>query len=254
MNRIEVKKIGERIYLMNDADEATGYLVVGDEKALVIDTMIGYEDVGKVVKEITSLPVTVINTHGHCDHIYGNIYFEETYLHPNDFEIAEEHCRFPEFLEACKKYGKRMPPFREINDGDVIRLGGATLNVLHLPGHTRGGICLLYHEERVLFTGDGINCHLWMQLEESLPISELVLELERIMDIKEKADRILHGHAKDYEDISLLTELYLGAKELAEHPECAKQDADYVWFGGVDKQHAFGDGNKVICYREDKIR
>ena len=77
-NRIHVKKLGERIYLMDDAGDATGYLVVGEEKALVIDTMIGWEDVNEVVKGITTLPIMVVNTHGHCDHIYGNIYFRLT--------------------------------------------------------------------------------------------------------------------------------------------------------------------------------
>lgn len=251
--RISVKKMSERIYLMDDAGDATGYLVVGDEKALVIDTMNGWEDVLEVVREITSLPVMVVNTHGHCDHIFGNVYFEEAYLHPDDFELAKEHSNFPEFLEQCEKFGKTMPPFKPILDGEVIDLGGASLEVIHLPGHTKGGICILYREEKVLFTGDGINCHLWMQLDHSLTIRELISNLEKIMYVKEKADKILHGHAQNYEDISLLTELYLGAKELVEHPECIEQDKEYVWFGGVDKQHAFGDGNKVICYRKDNI-
>lgn len=252
--RIHVKKLGERIYLMDDAGDATGYLVVGDEKALVIDTMIGWDDINEVVKGITTLPVMVVNTHGHCDHIYGNIYFEEAFLHPDDFELAKEHSNFPEFVEQCEKHGKKMPPFKPILDGEVIDLGGAILDVIHLPGHTQGGICLLYREERVLFTGDGINCHIWMQLEESLTISELVNNLEKLMYVKEKADKILHGHAQDYEDISLLTELYLGAKELIECPECIEQDEDYTWFGGVDKKHIYGPKKNAICYNVGKIK
>lgn len=124
--RIHVKKLGERIYLMDDAGDATGYLVVGEEKALVIDTMIGWEDVNEVVKGITTLPIMVVNTHGHCDHIFGNIYFEEAYLHPDDFELAQEHSNFPEFVDLCNKYGMKMPPFKPILDGEVIDLGGAT--------------------------------------------------------------------------------------------------------------------------------
>ena len=252
-NRIKVKRLSEQIYLMDDAGEATGYLVVGDDKALVIDTMNGLGDVKAVVRSITKLPIMVVNTHGHCDHIYGNVYFEEAYIHPADLPLGTEHSQFPEFAAECKKYGASMPPWKEINGGDVIDLGGATLDVIHLPGHTPGGICLLFREERVLFTGDGINCHLWMQLEESLPIKELVHNLEKIMYVTESADRILHGHAQGYEDISLLKELYEGAKELIEHPELSKLDKEYHWFGGVGKQHAFGDGTKVICYGEEKL-
>ena len=171
-SKIKVKQLSEHIYAMDDAG-ATGYVVLGKEKALVIDTMNASDDLGAVVRSITNLPVMVVNTHGHVDHICGNIYFEEAYLHPADFSLAKEHSSFPDFVEKCKKLGLAMPPFKEIQDKDVIDLGGATLEVIHLPGHTPGGICLLYREERVLFTGDGINCHLWMQLDHSLSLKEL---------------------------------------------------------------------------------
>lgn len=250
--RIKVKQMTDRVYLLDDAGAATGYLVVGNEKALVIDTMNGWGDVKAVVRTITDLPLMVVNTHGHCDHIYGNIYFEEAYLHPADFALAKEHSNFPEFLEELEKHGMKMPPFKEIHDGEVIDLGGATVEVIHLPGHTLGGICLLYREGRVLFTGDGINCYLWMQLDHSLKLRELKESLERISWVKEKADKIAHGHTRDFEDISLFDELYKGVSDLVAHPELAETDADYNWFGGVAKQHVFGEG-KVICYSVDKL-
>ena len=52
--RIKVKKLTPYIYLLNDMQEASGHLVVGKEKALVVDTMNGYEDVNAVVREITN--------------------------------------------------------------------------------------------------------------------------------------------------------------------------------------------------------
>lgn len=251
-NKIKVKQLSDRIYAMDD-DGATGYVVLGNKKALVIDTMNASDDLGAVVRAITNLPLMVVNTHGHVDHICGNIYFEEACLHPADFELAKEHSSFPDFVEAIGKLGLSMPPFKEIQDKDVIDLGGATLEVIHLPGHTPGGICLLYREERVLFTGDGINCHLWMQLDNSLPMKELKKSMENISWVKEKADRILHGHTMDYIDISLFDELYKGICELVEHPELSETDADYHWFGGVAKQHVFGEG-KVICYTPEKLK
>lgn len=192
--------------------------------------------------------------HCHCDHIFGNIYFEEAYVHKNDLALANEHSSFPEFTDMCTKYGMTMPPFQTIEHGEIIDLGGATLEVILAPGHTPGSICLLYREERVLFTGDAINCHLWMQLDNSLKIRELADNLEKLLYLKNHADKILHGHAHDYEDISLLQELYEGAHELADHPELSENDPDYHWFGGVAKQHPFGGGNKVICYSLDKLK
>lgn len=244
--RIKVKQMNDHIYLMDDAGEATGYLVIGSKKALVIDTMNGYEDVYELVRTLTDLPLMVVNTHGHCDHIFGNIYFEEAYMDPKDLAIAEEHMAFPEFVLNCKKYDLKMPPFRPIGDGDVIDLGGLTLDVISLPGHTPGGICLLLKEDRILFTGDSINRHLWMQLPECGKLEEFLHNLDRIMYLTNEADSILHGHAQEFEDISLMPELRAGIVDLIETK--GEGDKDYIWFGGTDKQHPFGDGKSVICY------
>ena len=131
-----VKEVRPGIYLMDEAHEATGYLVVGNERACVIDTMNGYNDLYQAVRKLTDKPVTVVNTHGHPDHIFGNVYFQEAYLHPADGPMANSFTQEPEFLEACKQYGLSMPPFRDIRPGDVIDLGGRTLEVFALPGHT----------------------------------------------------------------------------------------------------------------------
>ena len=213
--RIILTQINPHVYLMDDHLEATGYIVVGSKKALVIDTMNGYEDVRAVVGTVTNLPIMVVNTHGHCDHIYGNVYFDCAYLHPADLPVAQEHMRFPEFIE--------------------------------LPGHTPGGILLLLKEDRILFTGDSINHHLWMQLEESSSMPEFVNNLEKVMYLTKEADVILHGHARGTDDISLMDKLLQGAKEIAE--EKTENDKPYKWFGGVNKQHQFDEDGSVICYK-----
>lgn len=66
-----ISEIRPDIYLLDEAHEATGFVVIGKDKACVIDTMISYTDVKKAVRSITDKPLMVINTHGHPDHIYG---------------------------------------------------------------------------------------------------------------------------------------------------------------------------------------
>ena len=245
--RIMLSQINPRVYLMDDNHEATGYIVVGQEKALVIDTMIGFENVLDVVRSVTNLPVMVVNTHGHCDHIYGNVYFENAYLHPADLPIANQHMQFPEFVEECQKRGAKMPPFQPIVGGDVIDLGGLHLEVIEIPGHTPGGILLLLREDRILFTGDSINHHLWMQLEESLPMPEFARKLESLMYLTEKADVILHGHARGTDDISLMNKVLIGVKEIVDGK--TENDKPYEWFGGVHRKHQFDEDGSVICYK-----
>lgn len=245
--RIQVSQINSHVYLMDDNHEATGYLVVGSKKALVIDTMNGYENVYEVVRTITRLPLMVVNTHGHCDHIFGNVYFDSAYLHPADLPIAKQHMQIPEFVSECKKRGAKMPPFQPIYGGEIIDLGDLHLEIIELPGHTPGGILLLLKEDRILFTGDSINHHLWMQLEESLPMQEFVKNLENLMYLTEKADIILHGHARGTDDISLMGKLLKGAREIAEGK--TENDKPYKWFGGENRQHQFDEDGSVICYK-----
>lgn len=246
MERIKVKQLNPHIYLMDDAGESTGYVVVGGKKALIIDTMNGYEDVKAVARRITDLPLMVINTHGHCDHIGGNIYFEETYLHPLDREVAEQHMKLPGFVQLLVEKNLSMPPFRDIQGGDRIDLGGLTVEVIHLPGHTPGSILLLLKEDRVLFTGDAINRHLWLQLEESLSPQEYLEKLEQVMYLTDAADYILHGHIQDFMPISFLKEFRRGVQEVREGKN--QEDSDYTWFGGLARQHPYDDGKAVIVY------
>ncbi|MBR4711048.1 MAG: MBL fold metallo-hydrolase [Clostridia bacterium] len=249
-----IREMGPGIWLMDEAHEATGYLVVGEEKACVIDTMNGYNDLYRAVRELTDKPVTVINTHGHPDHIFGNVYFDGAYLHPADLVLARSFTESPEFMAFCREKQVRVPPFREVREGDVFDLGGRHLEVYELPGHTPGGILLLLREDRILFTGDSINHHLWMQLDGCSPMEEFVRNLDRVMFLEEKADRILHGHADDWDDISLMRCLRGGAQELCEGR--TEHDMPYQYFGGEARQHPFDclpgkhyqSDRHVICY------
>jgi glyoxylase-like metal-dependent hydrolase (beta-lactamase superfamily II) len=251
-SRIKVKKMDDGVWLLDDNGESSGYLVCGEKKAAVIDTMNGIDDVHAVVREITDLPLMVINTHGHCDHICGNIYFDcDCFLHPDDTELAHEHTSFPEFKKFCSERNLKMPPFKAIHDGDVIDLGGLTLEIILLPGHTLGSICLLLKEKRILFTGDGINQHLWMQLDTSLPLKVFLKNLDKISWVKEKADKILHGHTREFVDISLFDDLRSGIKQIIETG--GKGSTEYKWFGGISKQFPFDSKGSVICFSEDKL-
>ena len=257
--KLYIREMAPGVYLMDEAHEATGYLVIGEEKACVIDTMNGYNDLHQAVREITGKPILVVNTHGHPDHIFGNVYFDHAYLHPADLPLALSFTEHPDFLRFFGGRGLRMPPFREVREGDVFDLGGRHLEVYELPGHTPGGILLLLREDRILFTGDSINHHLWMQLDGCAPMDEFVKSLDRILFLEKEADRILHGHADGFDDISLLRCMRNGAEELCLGR--TENDTPYHWFGGVDLQHPFScdpeghyqQADHVICYRKENI-
>ncbi|MBR3929049.1 MAG: MBL fold metallo-hydrolase [Clostridia bacterium] len=242
---IKVTKINDRVFLLNEADQATGYLIVGQNQAAVVDTMNGEGDLLKVVRGITDLPVFVINTHGHGDHFFGNIYFDKAYIHPLDLPLVEMFLAFDGADDFFKEKNRALPPFSSVKGGDTFDLGGATLEIIEIPGHTPGGILVLLKEDRLLFTGDSINRHLWMQLDGCLEMGEYAKVLESLLYLKNEADYILHGHAKRAEPVSLMDDLLKGVKELANGE--GEDDDVYRWFGGEARQHVFAE-NSVICY------
>ena len=257
-----IREMEPGLWLLDEAHEATGYLVAGEERACLIDTMNGYNDLAEAVRGLTDKPVFVVNTHGHPDHIFGNVYFDGAYLHPADLPMARMFAEDPGFEAEFGARGLRMPPFRPVREGDVFDLGGRHLEVFELPGHTPGGILLLLREDRVLFTGDSVNHHLWMQLDGCAPLETFAKSLDRVLFLEERADRILHGHADDWDDIALLRCLRGGVQELLDGK--TEADSRYVYFDGQAEamQHPFActpgkhwqSEAHVICYRPENIR
>lgn len=83
VNKLE--KIEEDLYVIREAESVNCYLIIGSEKAVLFDVGYGYEDVMPVIREITSLPVMLVLSHGDPDHGLGAGHFEEVWLHELDW-------------------------------------------------------------------------------------------------------------------------------------------------------------------------
>ncbi len=246
ITRAKLIPINERVTLIDDAGESTCYLICGDDRAMLVDSVNGEEDLLEVVRTVTDLPVLVVNTHGHGDHIGSSKFFEEVYLSPEDFDLAAQMLAYQENVE-------KYPPFRPVHPGDVFDLGGVTLEAVDLRGHTAGCIGLLDKGMRLLYTGDAINTHLWMQLDHSLSIQD---ERDMLAALIEKHgndfDFILHGHTTAPLRGSWVHDLLAGCDELLAGQ--TENDLPYHYFGNVARQHAVkGIEGAVIVYAEDKL-
>jgi glyoxylase-like metal-dependent hydrolase (beta-lactamase superfamily II) len=158
------------IYEPHQAEETIGYLIVGKKKALLFDTGMGISDVKKVTSELTHLPIVVLNSHTHDDHVGGNWQFDTVYGMDTDFtrknaqgsredaqaEIAPDQIcgTLPKGFDS-KTYATR--PWKisaQLHDGDRFDLGGRTLEVIATPGHTPDAVSLIDRANGLLFTGD----------------------------------------------------------------------------------------------------
>ncbi len=107
-------------------------------------------------------PLMVINTHGHIDHILGNAAVKQRYgisvaAHPNvaaDFGRSKQQSQFFGLLF----HGECELPDHDLKDGEVIRIGESTLEVICTPGHAEGSISLFAVMEGWVFTGDALFC------------------------------------------------------------------------------------------------
>jgi glyoxylase-like metal-dependent hydrolase (beta-lactamase superfamily II) len=73
---------------------------------------------------------------------------------PQDIDVLSEQKELAERVEAFRKQAAEAGPDVRVADGDEIKVGGLTIEVVHTPGHTMGSVCLYLREERALFTGD----------------------------------------------------------------------------------------------------
>ena len=158
------------IYEPHQAEETIGYLILGNKRALLFDTGMGISDLKKVTDQLTRLPIVVLNSHTHNDHVGDNWEFQTIYGMDTEFtrrnargsrEDAQAELAPGQICGSLPKdfdpktYATR--PWRitaYIHDGQNLELGGRTLQVLATPGHTPDAISLFDRAHGLLFTGD----------------------------------------------------------------------------------------------------
>lgn len=135
------------------------YLVEGHEKALLLDTGFGNADLASYVGSLTSLPLIVVNSHVHPDHSSGNVQFSTVFVGKNEVDgtapvvFPDEALPDPRCQAVLDATGYSFAPLAH---GARIELGGRTMEVIEIPGHTRGSIALLDSETHILLSGDAL--------------------------------------------------------------------------------------------------
>jgi glyoxylase-like metal-dependent hydrolase (beta-lactamase superfamily II) len=202
------KQIDDNIWTFNEAIEGSGpqvdaYLVAGSKRAVVIDTLMQETSLYAAARELCSLPMDVLITHGHPDHA-GTATKDfisagcDVYMHRADFPMLSQ-------------LGLDEANFIPLREGSVFDLGGYTLEALLMAGHTPGSLVFLEREKQHLYTGDAIGAGVfWMHLPGALPLRELRKNLGRLWEQVQDMDHLVihpgHRHQAPRHDKEFLTD------------------------------------------------
>lgn len=266
-----IKKIIEGVYHISDPNNICCTLIVGNKKALLFDTGYGIGDLKQLIKSITDLPIVVVNSHGHLDHMGGNYQFDEIHIHEDDISLAKHILLSDKRKWTVDNYKKNIglpKDFREeeyinrdynidfitVKEGQVFNVGGYELEAIYCKGHTAGCMSLIERKNKLLLSGDTILQHVWMFLEESRKMSEYIETLKKLNELE--VDIILTSHSSEPYSKELLSNLIHCANNINVSKSTPYFNEAYPY-----KAFMYSEGGEPfvtpdyvsIVFREDKL-
>lgn len=274
MNTNEIIKIGEdvyqiRYYWLSQADVYM-YLIIGKDRALLIDTGYVTTHAKQFAESVTSLPLIAVNTHGHFDHIGGNSQFETVFISGTDRQLALNNSKHT-YLSSKMEHAMAVKPeirdllsdpsikkdyevflssvypdnYSDLPEEGFFDLGGRRVSFFPCPGHTRGSISLFDPVTGYLFCGDTV-CEekVLLGFDESTSVQVF---LQTLYDMQAKCSAwnvksLYPGHHKTPVDFSIISD-YI---HLCEEGLNGRLKSDYVDTGTCQGQCFSDFGVKII--------
>lgn len=238
-----IQKIDEKTFSISEYghwEKVHSFLLIGKDRAALIDTGLGIDSIKRVTDQLTDLQIIVLTTHVHADHIGSHAEFENIYVHAADANwlingiqgLSIEQIRHdigrditlptPASFNPATYTPFQGQPTGLVADGDVIDLGERMLTIFHTPGHSPGHISIFDNATGYLFTGDLLydQTPIYAFYPTTDPV-DLVNSLERIAEIS-AVSRVFGSHNTLGLDVVILEEvkkavLSLREKGLVEH-------------------------------------
>lgn len=235
LNEVEIKsnwfkvyEVGENVFAISEPynfQEVISYLIIGNNKAVLFDTGMGLESMSSLVKQLTKLPITVINSHSHYDHIGSNSEFDYIVSLNSEYtkqwansgwshnlvkqEISSEALCLEMLTETINVNNYYVKPFNiseYITDGQIIDLGERELEVVSVPGHTPDALALLDRKAGYLWTGDTFyEAAIWLFFEGT-NLDNYETSINRLAKLAPTLNKVYPAHNTPISEPDRLTE------------------------------------------------
>lgn len=177
------------------------FLLIGSERALLIDSGMQTRNARDLAEEITDLPLSLLNTHADPDHIGSNGQFDSFYM-----SLAE--CS--NYYHAPGRTGIVIP----VREGDILDLGGRPLRIIEIPGHTPGSVAVLDENHRRIFTGDPVQDGRIFMFGVQREMHAYLHSLLHLQEYADRFDEIYPSHGTCPVQPSIIPELYRAAEQI----------------------------------------
>jgi glyoxylase-like metal-dependent hydrolase (beta-lactamase superfamily II) len=252
----EVAEIEDGIFRITEPHchrlvRANCYLVTGGDVVMLVDSCLGVAPLRPLLQSLSSKPLIVFTTHTHADHVGGHPEFPDATVLVHATEADDlrrpgvKGLRFPprsaEQIAALRRggieltefmvdalpyagydvggYGRAgVEPTRLAGEGDVVDTGRRRFEVLHLPGHTVGGIGLWEAKSGVLFSGDVIYDGVLIDTAPTSRVTHYIATMKRLKTLPVRL--VLGGHREPMhrERMFEIADRYLAAKSAGQPP------------------------------------
>jgi glyoxylase-like metal-dependent hydrolase (beta-lactamase superfamily II) len=227
----KIHTVAPGVFAISEPRQAEGvnsFLIVGSKRAVLFDSGLGVGRISNVVGKLTNLPVTVLNSHTHFDHVGGNDEFAE--VRNLDLPYSAASAR-GEVAESIAAYAARtlhedsvcgplpagvtsreyaMPKWKvtaHVRDGERLDLGDRSVEILRTPGHTPDSICLLDRASGLLFTGDTYysgDIYLWAP---ETSVADYTASIDKLVRLEPGLNQLLTAHGTPVAEPHRLAEL-----------------------------------------------
>jgi glyoxylase-like metal-dependent hydrolase (beta-lactamase superfamily II) len=220
------------IYEPHQFEEVISYLILGDKKAVLFDTGMGIGDIQKTVRGLSSLPVIVINSHTHNDHVGDNWRFHDINVLAGGGDFSRQNAKgsiadaqaelapdalcgqLPAGFDAKTYATKPFHVTHWLHDGEKIDLGGRILEVIATPGHTPDAVSLLDAGNGLLFTGDTYYPGPIYLYRPETDLDAYVASMEKLVALAPRLKLLLPSHNVPVADPAELARVLDGIKQV----------------------------------------